>query len=77
MTPAAVLCGSRIGTRSLVKALLPFVVAQLAVLALVAAYPGILWRDAAEAQVATPVPGDEDALRRMLDQRDEGEAPQK
>jgi len=62
---------TRVATRALVAALLPFVAAQLAVLALVAAWPSILWRDAEPAAQAQP-PGDEDALKRMLEERDAG-----
>lgn len=53
--------------RSLARALLPFVAAQLAVLALVLVFPGVLWRDSAAATSVAPT-GNEDALRRMLDQ---------
>ncbi|HUL94492.1 MAG TPA: TRAP transporter large permease subunit [Usitatibacter sp.] len=69
--------GSAVGTRALARALLPFVAAQLAVLALVAAFPAMLWRDPAPAATDAPAKGDEDALRRMLEQRDEEQAPEK
>jgi TRAP-type mannitol/chloroaromatic compound transport system permease large subunit len=62
-----------VGTRALARALLPFVAAQLAVLAVVLAVPAILWRDSAETAAA---PGNEDALQRMLDQRDAAPAPE-
>jgi TRAP-type mannitol/chloroaromatic compound transport system permease large subunit len=64
-----------VGTGALAKALLPFVAAQLAVLVFVLAFPGVLWRDSAQA-AASPA-GNEDALRRMLDERDEGEESRK
>ena len=65
---------SAVPMRHLVRALVPFVAAQIAVLALVAAFPRILWRDEAPA-VTTPAPADDDALRRMLEESED--KPQK
>jgi tripartite ATP-independent transporter DctM subunit len=67
--------GTRVTTRGLAAALLPFVVAQLVVLALIVAFPRMLWRE--EAPPAAQAPGDENALERMLEQRDEGDAARK
>jgi len=63
-----------------VRALLPYLLAQLAVLALVLAFPGYLWRDSATLSAAT-APGagthtDEELdelLRRQTEQPDTGE----
>jgi len=60
-------------TRALARALAPFVAAQLAVLALVLAFPGILWREAPQA--AAPA-GNEDSLQHMLDERDANPPPE-
>jgi tripartite ATP-independent transporter DctM subunit len=65
---------SPVAMRPLVRALIPFVAAQIAVLALVAAFPRILWRDETPA-LTTPAPADDDALRRMLEEPEE--KPQK
>jgi TRAP-type mannitol/chloroaromatic compound transport system permease large subunit len=65
---------SPVAIRPLARALAPFVAAQLAVLALVVAFPRILWRDEAPA-VTAPAPADDDALRRMLEEAEE--KPQK
>ena len=59
---------SAVGTASLARALLPFVAAQLLVLALVLAFPGILWRDSTELASPGAPAADPDALQRMLDE---------
>jgi tripartite ATP-independent transporter DctM subunit len=51
----------------LVRALLPYLVAQLCVLALVLAFPRLVWHDAsAEAATNAPAPLSDDAIREML-----------
>jgi len=62
--------------RALARALLPFVAAQLAVLALTLALPGILWRDAGPPAAQAAPDGDPDSLRRMLEERDAAPAPE-
>jgi tripartite ATP-independent transporter DctM subunit len=60
--------GTQAGTGTLTRALLPFVAAQLAVLALVAFAPGVLWRDA-PASAASQQPLSDDAMRDLLDKQ--------
>jgi tripartite ATP-independent transporter DctM subunit len=62
---------SRVGTRALGRALAPYVGAQLVVLALVLAFPRMLWRDEAEPPArATPASEqrDRDLLERQLEE---------
>ena len=66
--------GSQVATPALARALLPFVAAQLVVLALVLAFPGMLWRGSAPPQ-ATVSPAD---AAQMLERQLEGnEQPEK
>jgi len=71
---------SHVGTAALARALLPFVAAQLLVVALVIAFPGMLWRDAASSPQAFPAAAtpSNDALREMLDkQLERNDGPRK
>ena len=71
---------SCVGTAALARALLPFVAAQLLVVALVIAFPGMLWRDAGSSPQALPgaATPSNDALREMLDkQLEQGDEPRK
>ena len=67
--------GSRVRTTALARALLPFVAAQLAVLALVASFPSVLWRDAPPVTASQPL--SDDAMRKLLDQQLQDEESQK
>jgi tripartite ATP-independent transporter DctM subunit len=60
---------SALGTRELARALAPYVAAQAVVVALVIAFPGLLWRDAAQARgPMSPQPQmSDEALRKMLE----------
>jgi len=65
--------GSPASTAGLVRALLPFVAAQLAVLAIVAFCPGILWRDSPMLTPAVPqAPMSDEKVRQMLDEQLKG-----
>jgi TRAP-type mannitol/chloroaromatic compound transport system permease large subunit len=59
--------GGAVGTVQLLRALLPFLAAQLVVVAAVLAFPGLLWREAATAP-ASPG-GKTQTLEEMLDQQ--------
>ena len=66
--------GSHVATGALVRALLPFVAAQLLVLGLVAAFPGLIWRESPTLTPRTPQPNiSDEKLREMLDQQLKGE----
>lgn len=60
-----------VGTPALARALLPFVAAQLVVLALVLAFPSILWRESTQLAAPGAPAADPDALQKMLDQPQE------
>jgi TRAP-type mannitol/chloroaromatic compound transport system permease large subunit len=59
---------SAVRTAALARALVPFVAAQLLVLAMVLAFPGILWRESTDLSAPTAPAPDPDALQRMLDE---------
>ncbi len=59
--------GGQVRNAELLRALLPFLAAQLLVVIAVLAFPGMLWRDAAPAPAAQG-PGGEHALEEMLDE---------
>ncbi|HEY2627782.1 MAG TPA: TRAP transporter large permease subunit [Usitatibacter sp.] len=62
--------GSHVATSLLVRALLPFVVAQLLVLVLVAAFPAIIWRESPTLTPRTEQPRmSEEKMRELLDQQ--------
>ena len=70
---------STLGTRALARALVPYVAAQAVVVALVIAFPGLLWRDASQA-LQTPPPGtqkSDEALGRMLEEQLDTQPAQK
>jgi tripartite ATP-independent transporter DctM subunit len=81
---AVMMARSRIGggvsTRDTMRAMLPFLAAQLAVLAAVLCFPNLLWREAVSAPMAT-TPGEARSLEEQLDQIQapaaEGTTPQK
>ncbi|HZZ93179.1 MAG TPA: TRAP transporter large permease subunit [Usitatibacter sp.] len=58
--------GTRVPTPALMRAMLPFLAAQLAVLLLALAFPGLLWRESASLAPSTP-PADAQTLEQMLD----------
>jgi TRAP-type mannitol/chloroaromatic compound transport system permease large subunit len=62
-----------VGTKALARAMAPFVVAQLLVVAVVIAVPSLLWRDADALSADKSRPVNEDALREMLDKQIETE----
>ena len=70
---------STLGMRELARALAPYVAAQALVVALVIAFPGLLWRDDAQAS-ATASPGagkSDEALGRMLEEQLDTQPAQK
>jgi len=65
--------GTAVATASLARALAPFLAAQLAVLALVLAFPQVLWREApAKAQEANPPAMSDEQMRELLDRQLQG-----
>jgi len=66
---------SRVGTRALGRALAPYVGAQLVVLALVIAFPRMLWRDEPEAAAAPATPASEERARDLLERQLEEPQP--
>jgi TRAP-type mannitol/chloroaromatic compound transport system permease large subunit len=70
---------SSLGTRELARALAPYVAAQALVVALVIAFPGLLWRDASQspAQAAPGAPQSNEALERMLQDQLDAQPAQK
>jgi TRAP-type mannitol/chloroaromatic compound transport system permease large subunit len=67
--------GGHVRTAELLRALLPFLVAQLVVVIAVLAFPNMLWREAPPTP-ATQAPLDEHALERMLEEQRERDPQQ-
>ena len=60
----------------LVRALLPYLIAQLCVLALILAFPRLVWHDPSmEATTSAPAPLSDDAIREMIDSQPRPEDP--
>lgn len=59
--------GSHVATTALARALAPFVAAQLVVLALVVAFPGVLWRGQSAPQASVAPGNAAEMLERQLD----------
>jgi tripartite ATP-independent transporter DctM subunit len=61
--------GSPVGTKALARALLPYVAAQVLVLALVIVFPGILWRDTSYEPVSSPPAVSDERARDLLEKQ--------
>jgi TRAP-type mannitol/chloroaromatic compound transport system permease large subunit len=60
---------SPVGMKELARALLPYVAAQVCVLALVIAFPRILWRDESYEPVSSPPAVSDEVARDLLDKQ--------
>jgi TRAP-type mannitol/chloroaromatic compound transport system permease large subunit len=71
--------GGTVSTRDMTRAMLPFLAAQLVVLAAVLCFPNLLWRESVSAPIKT-TPGEVHSLEEQLEQMQapaEGTAPPK
>ena len=60
---------TRVPTVALTRALLPYLAAQMLVLALVIVFPGVLWRDESAAAPASATPASDEKAREMFEKQ--------
>jgi TRAP-type mannitol/chloroaromatic compound transport system permease large subunit len=60
---------TRVPTVALARALLPYLAAQMLVLALVIVFPGVLWRDESAAAPASATPASDEKAREMFEKQ--------